>query len=82
MNSLASVCLSVCLSVSDAKLEKLALRIFLISCMKLGDHKGRKVTEPDFSKKFSLCPKRAICAQNGLFSNLFEIFSETALTIF
>ena len=69
-------------SVRDAKLEKLALRIFLISCMKLGDHKGRKVTEPDFSKKFSLCPKRAICAQNGLFSNLFEIFSETALTIF
>ena len=25
-----------------------ALRIFLIFCMKLGDYKGRKVTEPDF----------------------------------
>ena len=25
---------------------------FLIFCMKLGDYKGRKVTEPDFWKKF------------------------------
>ena len=29
-----------------------ALRIFLISCMKLGDYEGRKVAEPDFWKKF------------------------------
>ena len=28
-------------------LEK-SLRIFLIFCMKLGDYKGIKVTEPDF----------------------------------
>ena len=28
-----------------------AQQIFLIFCMKLGDYKGRKVTEPDFLKK-------------------------------
>ena len=69
---------SVSPSVSNAKLEKLDHEFHLIFSVKLGDHKHRKVTEPDFSEKFSLCPKWAICAQNGLFSNLFEIFSETA----
>ena len=29
-------------------ISETALRIFLIFCMKLGHHKGTKVTEPDF----------------------------------
>ena len=40
-----SVCLSVSLYVSDAKLEELALRIFLIFWIQLGDDKCRKVTK-------------------------------------
>ena len=34
--------------VGNAVFLETALRIFLIFCMKLGDYKGRKVTEPDF----------------------------------
>ena len=34
--------------VGNAVFSETALRIFLIFCMKLGDYKGRKVTEPDF----------------------------------
>ena len=34
--------------VGNAIFSETALRIFLIFCMKLGDYKGRKVTEPDF----------------------------------
>ena len=34
--------------VGDAVFSETAVRIFLIFCMKLGDYKGRKVTEPDF----------------------------------
>ena len=37
--------------VGNAVFVETALRIFLIFCMKLGDYKGRKVTEPDFWKK-------------------------------
>ena len=37
--------------VGNAIFSETALRIFLIFCMKLGDYKGRKVTEPDFRKK-------------------------------
>ena len=33
--------------VGNAVFSETALRIFLIFCMKLGDYKGRKVTEPD-----------------------------------
>ena len=36
----------------NAVFSKTALRVFLIFCMKLGDYKGRKVSEPDFWKKF------------------------------
>ena len=32
----------------NAVFPETALRIFLIFCMKLGDHKGRKATESDF----------------------------------
>ena len=34
--------------VCNAIFSDTALRIFLIFCMKLGDYKDRKVTEPDF----------------------------------
>ena len=34
--------------VGNAVFSETVLRIFLIFCMKLGDYKGRKVTEPDF----------------------------------
>ena len=34
--------------VGNAVFSETAQRIFLIFCMKLGDHKGRKITEPEF----------------------------------
>ena len=34
--------------VGKAVFSEASLRIFLIFCMKLGDYKDRKVTEPDF----------------------------------
>ena len=34
--------------VDNAVFSETALSIFLIFCMKLGDYKCRKVTEPDF----------------------------------
>ena len=34
--------------VGNAVFLEMALRIFLIFCIKLGDYKGRKVTEPYF----------------------------------
>ena len=34
--------------VGNAVFSETAVRIFLICCIKLGDYKGRKVTEPDF----------------------------------
>ena len=37
--------------VGNAVFSETALRIFLIFCLKLGDYKGRKVTEPEFLKK-------------------------------
>ena len=36
------------LLVGNAVFSETPLRIFLIFCMKLGDYKGRIVTEPDF----------------------------------
>ena len=38
--------------VGNAVFSETVLRISLIFCMKLGDYKGRKVTKPDFWKKF------------------------------
>ena len=37
--------------VGNAVFSETTLRIFLIFCMKLGNYKGRKATEPDFWKK-------------------------------
>ena len=45
--------------VGNAVFSEMALRIFLIFCMNLGDYKGRKVTEPDFWKKKNLFAKRS-----------------------
>ena len=59
------------LLVGNAVFSETALRVFLIFCLKLGEYKGGKVTEPDFLKEFSKL------AQN---QTLF--FSKTALTIF
>ena len=46
--------------VGNAVFSGIPLRIFLIFCMKLGDYKGRKVTQPDFWKNSSfwdICEK-------------------------
>ena len=40
--------------VSNAVFSGTALRIFLVFCMKLGDYKGRKVTQLGFWKKSSI----------------------------
>ena len=67
--------------VGNAVSSETPLRIFLIFCMKLGEYKGRKVTEPDFFKKFLIWRY----SQKGLqlspkpdtlifFSKRFEIF--------
>ena len=42
--------------------------------MKLGDHKGRKVTEPNFSRKFSFGPNLGIWAQNGPKTGFLRVF--------
>ena len=55
--------------VGNAVFPETARRIFLIFCMKLGDCKTRKVTEPDFWK---ISPK----------SDTLIFFSKTVLTIF
>ena len=46
--------------------SELAHRFFLIFCMKLGDHKWRKVTEPDFSEKFWFSQNFGKSAKIGL----------------
>ena len=60
---LASVSPSVRPYVRNAKLEKLDHEFYLIFSVKLGDHKRRKVTEPDFSGKFLFGPNLGIYAQ-------------------
>ena len=54
--------------VGNTVFSEMALRIFLIFCMKLGDYKGRKVTKPNFWKKSSwfgdICKKISKLAQN------------------
>ena len=45
---LSNLCLCVCPSLN---ISETAHYFFLVFCMKLGHHKGTKVTEPDFWKK-------------------------------
>ena len=68
--------------VGNAVFSETALRIFLIFCMKLGDYKGRKVTEPDFWKKFLIWRYSRKGLQISPKSDTLIFFSKTALTIF
>ena len=54
-------------SVSNAFFSELVHLIFLIFCMKLEIHKCKKVTEPDFSGKFSFAQIWAKRAQKWTF---------------
>ena len=68
--------------VGNAVFWETATRIFLILWMKLGDYKGRKFTESDFSKKLLIwrhSPKRL---QINPKSDTLVFFSKTALTTF
>ena len=68
---------SVSKSVSNTHFSELAHEIFLIFCMKLGVHKCRKVTEPDFSRKKTISlflgKKESKLAQNRVFGVLTKI---------
>ena len=68
--------------VGNTVFSETALRIFLIFCMKLGDYKGRKVTEPDFWKKFLIWRYSQKTLQISPKSDTLIFFSKTALTIF
>ena len=68
--------------VGNAVFYETALRIFLIFCMKLGDYKGRKVTEPDFWKKLLIWRYSRKGLQISPKSDTLIFFSKTALTIF
>ena len=59
--------LQTCMSIPNTFFSELAHHFFLIFCMKLGDHKRRKVMEPDFSQKR---------AQNGLKIDFCDNFSK------
>ena len=68
--------------VGKAVFSETALWIFLIFCMKLGDCKGRKGTEPDFWKKFLIWRYSRKGLQISQKSDTLIFFSKTALTIF
>ena len=55
---------------------------FLIFCMKLGDYKGRKVTEPDFWKKLLIWRYSRKDLLISPKSDTLMFFSKTALTKF
>ena len=67
--------------VGNAIFSETALRIFLIFCMKLGDYKGRKVTQPDFWKKFLIWTYLQKVLQISPKSDTLIFFSKTAVTI-
>ena len=68
--------------VGNAVFSETALRIFLIFNTKLGDYKGRKVTAPDFWKKFLIWRYLRKGLQISPKSDTLTFFSKTALTIF
>ena len=69
--------------VGKAVYSETALRIFLIFCTKLGDYKGRKVTEADFwKKKFLIRRYLRKSLQISPKSDTLIFFSKTTLTIF
>ena len=68
--------------VGNTVFSEMALRIFLFFCMKLGDYKGRKVTEPDFWKKFLIWRYSRKGLQISPKSDTLIFFSKTTLTVF
>ena len=68
--------------VGNAVFSETAQRIFLIFCMKLGDYKGRKVTEPDFWKRFLICKYSRKNLQISPKSDILILFSKTAVIVF
>ena len=68
--------------VGNAVFSETALRIFMIFCMKLGDYKGRKVTEPNFWKNFLIWRYSWKGLQISQKSDTLIFFLNVALTIF
>ena len=68
--------------VGNAVSSETALRIFLIFCMKLGDYKGRKVTELDFFLKILIWKYSQKGLQISPKSEASIFFPKTAQTIF
>ena len=68
--------------VGNAVFSEMALTIFPIFCMKLGDYKDRKVTEPHFLKKFLIWKYLRKGLQISPKLDTLIFFSKTAPTIF
>ena len=68
--------------VGNTVFWEIALRIFLIFCMKLGDYEGRKVTEPDVWKKILIWRYSQKGIQISPKSDTLIFLSKTAETIF
>ena len=71
----------VCWLVGNTVFSETAQRIFLIFCMKLGDYKGRKVTEPNFLKICLIWRYLRKRLQVSPKSDTLIFFSKTASTI-
>ena len=70
------------LLVGNKVFSETALQIFLIYCMKLGDYKGRKVTQLDFWKKFLIWRYSRKSFQISPKSDTPIFFSKIAIMIF
>ena len=68
--------------IGNAVSSETALRTFLIFCMKLGDYKGRKVTELDFFLKILIWKYSQKGLQISPKSEALIFFPKTAQTIF
>ena len=68
--------------IGKAVFSETAVTIFLTFCMKLGDYKGRKVTEQDFWKKLLIWRYSWKRFQISQKSDTLIFFSKMALTIF
>ena len=68
--------------VGNGVFSEMALRIFLIFCMKLRDYKSRKMTEPDFWKKFLIWRYSRKGLQISTKSDTLVFFSKKAPMIF
>ena len=68
--------------VGNTVFSETTIMIFLIFCMKLGDYKGRKVTEPDFWKKIMIWRYLRKGLQISPKSDTLTFFSKTVLTTF